>query len=122
MTRIERNLAAHAVGILIGVIATSAFATFEPIAPVVVKPAITAVPAVAPAVAPATAPAAASTAPAAPAPVAAGPQADSWLVKGGAAFVGVAVFFYAVICTSERHRNPGSWFAEHCRPRDWFPR
>lgn len=112
MTRLERNLAAFAVGILLGAIAVTAFATVEPIAPVIVK--------AAPVAAPVAAPAAAPTAP--PAPTPAGSGAESWLAKGGAAFIGVAVFFYAVICTSERHRNPGSWFAEHCRPRDWWPR
>lgn len=112
MTRLERNLAAFAVGILLGAIAVTAFATVEVVAPVVAKQAIT--------TATVAAPAAASTAPAAATP--AGARADSWLVRGGGAFLGVLTYFYAVICTAERGNNPGSWFAEHCGPSDWWPR
>lgn len=110
MTRIERNLTALAIGILIGVIAASAFATVETVAPIVVEAAAVAPPAAAPA------------APSIPAPAAPTGSAESWIAKGGAAFIGVAVYFYAVICTAERGNNPGSWFAEHCRPQDWWPK
>jgi hypothetical protein len=120
MTRLERNLAAFAVGILLGAIAVTAFATVEVVAPVVAKQAAAAATVAAPAAAQAAAPAAASTAPAAATP--AGARTDSWLVQGGGAFLGVLTYFYAVICTAERGNNPGTWFAEHCRPQDWWPR
>lgn len=44
---------------------------------------------------------------------------SSWLAKGGAVMIGVGVFFYAVICTAERHKNPQGWFSRNCRPQDW---
>lgn len=43
-----------------------------------------------------------------------GPGAMGWYVMGG-----VIVFFVAVICTAERHKNPQGWFAKNCRPQDW---
>lgn len=109
---------------LILVWSSSAWATGgHVIKPVIVKPPVVVTPPVtAPPPAPVAVPPPSSVAaPSAPAQAqpSGGGGNSSWLAKGGLVMIGVAVFFYAVICTSERHRNPGTWFSEHCRPQDW---
>jgi hypothetical protein len=75
-----------------------------PVVPATVTPAAaTVVPAAAPV--PATAPAQQPS-------YGGGSSAAGWFV-----FAGVGVFFYAVICSSERHRNPEGFFAKHCKPK-----
>ncbi len=90
----------------------------------VVKPLVVAPVAAPPVVAPPAASAAVPPSAAAPAspstqPSGGGGGGSSWLAKGGWAMIGVTVFFYAVICTAERWKNPQGWFARRCRPQDW---
>lgn len=87
-------------------------------APMVVKPPIVvAPPPPAPVVVtpppPATAAAPAST----PAQQPSGGGGGSGFNPGYLVMAGVALFFFAVICTKEREVNPAGWFARSCKPQ-----
>lgn len=87
-------------------------------APIMVKPpVVVAPPPPAPVVVtpppPATAAAPAST----PAQQPSGGGGGSGFNPGYLVMAGVALFFFAVICTKEREVNPAGWFARSCKPQ-----
>jgi hypothetical protein len=101
--------------ILVGAVLTKAHATgVDAVVVVTIPPAVVVTPVVAPSV---VAPSTATALPAAPATQPGPATGSSAGLAGTIAFSFVAVFFYAVICTSERHRNAEGFFAQHCKPK-----
>lgn len=107
MTRLERNISALVIGILLGMWMGASWATGGHV--VVVKPLVIA-PVTTPIVAPplVTQP----VAPAAPVQPAQPVAGNGPGVMGWAVMAGVATFFWAVICVKEQADNPNGFWAK----------